>query len=195
MSEAEGVVIVDEIGTNLHPGWKKRIVGIFREVFPRIQFIVTTHEPLCLRGLYGGETVLLRRDPDDNVIAISNLPDPNELRVDQILSSEFFGLSSTVESDVEEIYDEYYALLTVKRPNKAQRQRMAELKEELRDRQHLGHSLRDELMYDVIDRSLAQQLLGPGVSSRPQLKKKTFDRVVQAWIDSGLYDDDLPKDS
>lgn len=194
MSEAEGIVIVDEVGSNLHPGWKKRVVGILRDVFPRIQFIVTSHEPLCLRGLHGGETVLLRRDPADDIIAISDLPDPNELRVDQILASEFFGLSSTVESEVEEIYDEYYALLTKQRPNRTERQRMAELKDELRDREHLGHSLRDELMYDVIDRSLAEQLLGPGVKSRPQLKKETFDKVVESWIESGLYDEFLSED-
>ena len=110
--EAEGIVLIDEIGTNLHPGWKKRIVSCFRDVFPKIQFIVTTHEPLCLRGLHEGETVLLRRGDENRIIPITNMPNPNDLRVDELLASEFFGLSSTIESDLEDIYEEYYRLLT-----------------------------------------------------------------------------------
>ncbi len=52
---AHATVLVDEIETHLHPRWKLRIVGLLREAFPRVQFIMTTHDPLCLRGMYQGE--------------------------------------------------------------------------------------------------------------------------------------------
>ncbi|MEM7352999.1 MAG: AAA family ATPase [Acidobacteriota bacterium] len=195
MEEAQGIVIIDEIGANLHPGWKKRIVRCFREVFPYIQFIVTSHEPLCLRGLYESETVLLRRDDDAKISAITNLPNPNDLRVDQLLASEFFGLSSTLESDVEEIYEEYYRLLSMPQLDDGQQQRRDELKEELRQREHLGHSLRDELMYEVIDKLLAEQLRSPEPKSRGELKQEALSQVLEAWRDSGLYDDYLKPSS
>ncbi len=172
MEEAEGIVIIDEIGANLHPGWKKRIVGCFRDVFPRIQFIVTSHNPLCLRGLEDGETVLLRRDLERKIVAVTDLPNPNDMRVDQILASEFFGLSTTLESDLEDVYDEYYQLLLVKEEELTgdQEKRLRELKQELRQREHLGSSLRDELMYEVIDRLVARQLHSPKPKEREPLK-------------------------
>ena len=48
--DAEGIVLLDEIGAHLHPRWKMRIVSSFRKALPGVQFIVTTHQPLCLRG-------------------------------------------------------------------------------------------------------------------------------------------------
>ena len=192
MTEAQGIVLIDEIGTNLHPGWKKRIVSCFREVFPRIQFMVTTHEPLCLRGLHEGEVVLLRRDLSGEVAAVTNLPNPDDLRVDELLSSEFFGLSSTLESDLEDIFEEYYGLLSLKRPTKKQKARMEELKGSLREREHLGQGLRDELMFEVIDKLLAEHLRSREPRGRPMLKKEAVDRVMAAWKEAGLYEEYLP---
>jgi 5-methylcytosine-specific restriction endonuclease McrA len=190
MQEAEGVVLIDEIGTNLHPGWKKRIIGCFRQVFPRIQFIGTTHEPLVLRGLFQGETILLRRDFDDNIVPVVNLPNPNDLRIDELLTSEFFGLSSTLETDLEEIYEEYYKLLYLPNLDDKQKKRKAKLKEQLRDRKHLGTGLRDELMYEVIDKLLAKHLRSPQPMDRQQLKKETLRRVLDSWQEAGLLGED-----
>ncbi len=188
MEDAEGVVLIDEIGTNLHPAWKKRIVGCIRNVFPRLQFIGTTHEPLCLRGLLQGETVLLRRDFDDKVVPITNLPNPNDLRIDELLTSEFFGLNSTLDTDLEDLYEEYYRLLNETSLDEQQKQRKAELKQELRDRTHLGTGLRDELMYEVIDKLLAQHLKSPQPMDRQQLKKETLLRVLDSWKKAGLIE-------
>ena len=190
MEEAEGVVLVDEIGNNLHPAWKKRIVGCFRNVFPRIQFISTTHEPLCLRGLHQGETILLRRDFDDNVVPIVNLPNPNDLRIDELLTSEFFGLSSTLETDLEEIYEEYYQLLNASSLSSEQVKRRAELKKQLGERGHLGTGLREELMYEVIDKLMAHHLKSPEPMDRKRLKKETLQRVLDSWKEAGLLGDD-----
>jgi uncharacterized protein (TIGR02646 family) len=188
--EAEGIVLIDEIGSNLHPGWKKRVVSCFREVFPRLQFVITTHEPLCLRGVRKGETLLLRRNDDNEVMGVSNLPNPNDLRVDELLSSEFFGLNSTIESDLEEIYGEYYGLLRRKKKRgrliKAERQREAELKQQLRSREHLGHGLRDELMYEVLDKVLARHERDRVPNSRDALKAEVVEKVIAAWKEHGL---------
>ena len=39
-------VFVDEIEQHLHPQLQKTILGKLHEIFPRIQFIVTSHSPL-----------------------------------------------------------------------------------------------------------------------------------------------------
>ena len=60
MRNATGIVLVDELGAHLHPRWKMDITGTLRRVFPSMQFIVTTHEPLCLLGLVENEVILVR---------------------------------------------------------------------------------------------------------------------------------------
>lgn len=46
--ETPGVVLIDEIDLHLHPSWQKKVVGNLRNIFPNIQFIVTTHSPSIL---------------------------------------------------------------------------------------------------------------------------------------------------
>ena len=44
-SEAEAVVMIDEIDLHLHPVWQRQIVHNLTTAFPRCQFIATTHSP------------------------------------------------------------------------------------------------------------------------------------------------------
>ena len=41
--QVPGVVLIDEIDVHLHPSWQQKVGSWFREHFPRIQFLVTTH--------------------------------------------------------------------------------------------------------------------------------------------------------
>lgn len=43
-----GVVLVDEVDMHLHPAWQQMVTTGLREVFPRIQFVVTTHSHLVV---------------------------------------------------------------------------------------------------------------------------------------------------
>lgn len=46
-----GIVLIDEIETHLHLQLQKQILPILTSVFPRIQFIVTSHSPFVLNSL------------------------------------------------------------------------------------------------------------------------------------------------
>lgn len=46
----EGIVLIDEIETHLHVELQKQIVPILTELFPNIQFIMTTHSPFVLNS-------------------------------------------------------------------------------------------------------------------------------------------------
>ncbi len=48
LSETEGIVMIDEIDLHLHPTLQQRIVGLLKDTFPKIQFVMTTHSPLVL---------------------------------------------------------------------------------------------------------------------------------------------------
>ena len=45
VSQAEAVVLIDEIDLHLHPTWQRNIVRKLTETFPRCQFIASTHSP------------------------------------------------------------------------------------------------------------------------------------------------------
>ncbi len=46
-----GVVLIDEIENHLHLELQKKVLSILTELFPNIQFIVTTHSPFVLNSI------------------------------------------------------------------------------------------------------------------------------------------------
>lgn len=51
VQNAEGTVLIDEIDVHLHPSWQSKILHSLKELFPKLQFIVTTHSPLVMSTL------------------------------------------------------------------------------------------------------------------------------------------------
>lgn len=49
--ETPGVILIDEIELHLHPRWQSVILEVFQELFPKVQFIVTTHSPLVVQSV------------------------------------------------------------------------------------------------------------------------------------------------
>jgi len=95
LEQAQAVVLIDELETHLHPRWKMQVMTSLRRVLPRVQFIVTTHDPLCLRGMDDGEVVVLQRDGRSCVRQIEDLPTVSGMSAEQLLTSDYFGLAST----------------------------------------------------------------------------------------------------
>lgn len=52
-----GIVLVDELDTNIHPTWQKLLIPKLKEYFKNIQFIVTTHSPFVIQSLKGGKII------------------------------------------------------------------------------------------------------------------------------------------
>src|SRR6185369_13688638 len=96
VEEAVGIVLLDEIESHLHPRWKISIVERLRNVFPQMSFLVTTHDPLCLKGLFDREIVALRRGRTGLVTFATDMPSVDMLKADDILTSkELFELPSS----------------------------------------------------------------------------------------------------
>jgi len=101
IEQAQAVVLIDELETHLHPRWKMQVMGSLRRVFPRVQFIVTTHDPLCLRGMDDGEVVVLHLDKNRRVQQRKDLPKVSGMSAEQLLTSDYFGLASTADPGTE----------------------------------------------------------------------------------------------
>lgn len=181
MDVAEGIVLLDEIGAHLHPRWKMRIVKSLRQVFPRVQFIVSTHNPLCLRGLLEGEVTVMRRGAGGQIVALTDLPPVEGLRVDQLLTSEHFGLDSTVDPQIDEMFEEYYRLLAARERSQAEEERLAELKARLEKLDLLGTTRRERLALEAVDEYLAEEPRLVDPDRRRALKDETRSKVAEIW--------------
>lgn len=47
----DGIILIDEVDLHLHPAWQQRILGDLRTIFPRVQFIVSTHAPEVINSV------------------------------------------------------------------------------------------------------------------------------------------------
>ena len=87
------VVLVDEIDLHLHPKWQRDLIGFLTERFPNTQFIATAHSPLIVQAAGDANIALLKREGDH--VVIENNPETiRGWRVDQILTSDLFGLET-----------------------------------------------------------------------------------------------------
>ncbi|SHI83418.1 Predicted ATP-binding protein involved in virulence [Anaerovibrio lipolyticus DSM 3074] len=62
LKQTPGIVIIDELDLSLHPTWQRRIVGILKTLFPKVQFICATHSPFIIQSLDEGELRVLDGD-------------------------------------------------------------------------------------------------------------------------------------
>ena len=112
LSNLSGICIIDELEQHLHPRWQRRIVKILAEQFPNVQFICSTHTPICALGLgdLEGDSWLFKTPNPDGYRDIKryNLrEDLKGYRADQILTSGIFDLSDTRSVSVEKKLEEY----------------------------------------------------------------------------------------
>ena len=87
------IVLVDEIDLHLHPRWQRKVRETLVRRFPRVQFIATAHSPLMAQSSLDDNLVVVRRSGDH--AEIDNDPTViKEWRLDQLITSDLFGLDS-----------------------------------------------------------------------------------------------------
>lgn len=57
--KTDGIVLIDEVDLHLHPSWQQRILGDLTAIFPRVQFIVSTHAPAVINTIHAENLLLL----------------------------------------------------------------------------------------------------------------------------------------
>lgn len=88
ISDFQGIVLIDEIELHLHPKWQYTFMNTLRDIFPLIQFIVTTHSSTVLLGA-GMEAVYYQIYKDDGVVKISEQKDVKNDFINDIQSNIF----------------------------------------------------------------------------------------------------------
>lgn len=99
LSSIEGIVLIDEIDLHLHPKYQKLFVEKLTELFPKIQFIVSTHSPIPLLGVgkdIKASIINVSRTREHGIKAELLDIDFSVLTPNAILSSPIFGFQDLI---------------------------------------------------------------------------------------------------
>ena len=138
LNNLSGIFIIDELEQHLHPRWQRKIVRILSKKFPNVQFICSTHTPICALGLSDLEC-------ESWLFKVAYVNDHSEVerfdlseefkgyRADQILTSGLFGLTDTRSISIESKLAKYRKIyLKEKRSNEENRE-LRKIEKELED--------------------------------------------------------------
>ena len=121
--DLEGIIILDEMEKHLHPKWQKQLVGNLSKQFPKLQFITSTHSPLCVIGtteLDDSECcITVSRQEIDSVETQITVP-PRGKRADQVLTSYLFDLYTTSDNQIKKNIERYNYLYNLDTRNEEQ---------------------------------------------------------------------------
>src|SRR5262249_54091058 len=124
------VVAVDEIDLHLHPVWQRKLMDFLTERFPNTQFIATSHSPLVVQAAADANLVVLRRE-GDHVVIDNDVDYIRNWRIDQILTSDLFGLESARPPQIERLLVERNKLLDKPKLTTADQRRLKEIEAEI----------------------------------------------------------------
>lgn len=84
LSKAEGIVLIDEIDSNLHPKWQWRIIEALTETFPNVQFIAATHSPIIVSSCKNANIISIDEEQNIRYINDSYAFSVNEILKDML---------------------------------------------------------------------------------------------------------------
>jgi len=127
------IVLVDEIDLHLHPKWQRKIFNYLSEKFPKTQFIVTAHSPLIVQSAPNDANIVLLRKEGDHVVIDNDIKNVQNWRIDQIMSSDLFGIESSRSPEIEKTLQERKTLLQKTELSPQEQQRLNELNQQIRN--------------------------------------------------------------
>lgn len=105
----QSLFLLDEPDTHLNPNWSIQYLELLRRVTgtnDTSQVLMTTHDPLVVSGLTREEVRILARMEDGRIRALVPEDDPRGMGVAGVLTSDLFGLRSTLDPVTLELLDE-----------------------------------------------------------------------------------------
>ena len=149
-----GIVLIDNIDLHLHPRWQRRMMSDIARLFPAVQFIATAHSPLIVQAAENA-TLAVLREQDGEVL----IDDDHELvdtwRVDQILSSDLFGVPTRSEP-IERLREERNRLSAMPNRSESDEERLLYLRDKL-DELPTAENSEDQAAMELI-REIASDL-------------------------------------
>ncbi|MEO6892678.1 MAG: AAA family ATPase [Ktedonobacteraceae bacterium] len=153
--EDEALFLLDEPDTHLNPAWGIQYLEFIRLVvgeLPKSQILMATHNPLVISSLERLEVRIMRRD-DESGQVYSVIPEesPRGMGIAGILTSDLFGLRSTLDIPTQRLVDERRELAAQDDLTSQQRARLRDLNQQLEGLDFSITTLPDPLYHDFVN--------------------------------------------
>ena len=151
-AEKEALFLLDEPDTHLNPAWCLDYLDNLRKYGAEplnSQIIMTTHSPLTFAGMDKNEVVVIERGLDGRIFAAHPTSAPKGMGFAAILTSDFFGLRSTLDRETLKKIDRKRELALKRDKTDDDRRKLSELNEEL-GKLDFTHTVRDPLYEEFI---------------------------------------------
>ena len=142
------VVIVDEIDLHLHPKWQREIRKHLTGHFPRVQFITTAHSPLMAQDALDTNLAVVTNCSGQSVIE-SNPAIVKTWRLDQVLTSDLFGVQSSRPVHIERSMERRAKLIQQDKLTKSEQNELKDL-DALVESLTTAESATDQVAMDLI---------------------------------------------
>ena len=113
LTETEGIVLIDEIDLHLHPRWQKRILKDLTNIFPKVQFIVSTHAPEVINSAKRDSVIVLNNNEVLTAADETYGKDANTILKEVM---EVF----TRPDEIRELFDKFYEMIDEENWSKAE---------------------------------------------------------------------------
>lgn len=113
LSDTSGIVLIDEVDLHLHPYWQKRILKDLKSIFPRVQFIVSTHAPAVINSVHSENLVILK---DAQVMSAGSQVYGKDVKS---VLNEIMGVDDRPD-DVSALFSNFYSALNSKSYDEAE---------------------------------------------------------------------------
>ncbi len=99
-----GIVVIDELDIHIHPVWLRKLPGMLSDLFPRVQFICSTHSPLPLLGApNGSKFFVVARDEENGTTITDPGVDVTTLHPNALLTSPLFNFKELFSDHLEDL--------------------------------------------------------------------------------------------
>ena len=108
LTKGDGVVLIDEVDLHLHPAWQQKVIDNLMDIFPEVQFIVSTHAPAIISSV---KTDKLRILSNKEVCMTANQVYGKDVNS---VMKEIMGVNDRPDQFVE-LFEKFYRLLSEKK--------------------------------------------------------------------------------
>jgi predicted ATPase len=159
--EDESLFLLDEPDTHLNPAWSLQYIDFLRLVVgdqETSHIIMTTHDPLTIAGLERKQVqIIQRRDKDGKVVAIHPDEHPYRMGIDEILTSDLYGLRSTFSPALLKLVDRQRKLALQEKLSDDEKSELEKINAEL-DKYDITTSIPDPLYQPFVKAMTAVEI-------------------------------------
>ncbi|MDS7925827.1 MULTISPECIES: AAA family ATPase [Acinetobacter] len=197
-NEEESLYLLDEPDTHLNPKWSVEYLKYLQDFMKNesnglrtnSHIVLTTHNPIAIAELQKEQIQILHRDEDKQIYATEPDLHPKGMGYAGIITSDMFGLGSSLDKQTNELLIEYQKLVITPRADKTpkDKQRQQDLSKYL-EKLDFNFDFKDRLKQEYM-RARFDLMHGTTYADEPIVTDENKQRALEALVESLMKTDE-----